>query len=324
MHKKSSTKIEIDKCLQSIENETIVKSASEQIKQKKFENNKIPYLLVLPLMWLLIIYVRIKKSFYTFFGLGKPKINTFFFDGIGKSSRKVKEYAASWKALDIVYNHPFPYKKTIGNLVDEFYWNGLNCQGLRNRRKLIKDELRKAILDIYSKNQKNEIHIISLACGSAEVLIEIMAELKIKRIQIRALLIDIDERALQKATTLAKEYGIDDKIKTEKNSVYEIANISKGFNPNIIEMMGFLDYLKQDKAIGLAKEINNSLKDNGYFITCNINSNPEKEFLTHIIDWPMIYRAPNELLEVGARSKFKENRVIYEPLKIHGILIAKK
>ncbi|MCK9393679.1 MAG: class I SAM-dependent methyltransferase family protein [Candidatus Paceibacterota bacterium] len=316
----NSTKIEIAKKLQTIEGEIIVPLASKQIKSKKFETNRWPYFLALPFMWLLIIYVIIKKLIYGAFG-SKPKINSFFFDGIGKSSRKVKEYASSWRALDIVYNHPFSYSKTIGNLVDEYYWNGLNCQGLRNRRKLIKEELRNVILKI---NEKKEIKIISLACGSAEVLIEIMAELKTKGIKIKALLIDIDEDALERAKELAKQYNLLEDIKTEKNSTHSIIEIANKFKPDIIEMMGFIDYLKQEDAINLAKDIKESLNPNGYFVTCNINHNLEQYFLTWVINWPMIYRKPKELIEISTKAGFESQRIIYEPLKIHGILIAKK
>ncbi|MDD5639344.1 MAG: class I SAM-dependent methyltransferase [Candidatus Pacebacteria bacterium] len=316
----SSIKIEIAKNLKTIENEVIVPSASKKIRLKKFENNKCPYLITLPLMWLLIIYVMIKKFIYKILGLSSPKINTFFFDGIGKSSRKVKEYAASWKALDIVYNHPFPYTKDIGNLVDEYYWNGLNCQALRNRRKLTKEELRNIILSI----KKQEIKIISLACGSAEVLIEIMAELKHKGIKIKALLVDIDEDALKRAKELAKQYDLLENIETEKNSIYSIIEITNKFKPDIIEMIGFIDYLKQEDAIKLTEKIKKSLNPDGYFITCNINNNPEQYFLTWVINWPMIYRKPKDLMEIAIKAGFTSQRIIYEPLKIHGILIAKK
>ncbi|MCK9578187.1 class I SAM-dependent methyltransferase family protein [bacterium] len=321
--KNSSEKIEIAKCLQLIENEKIVASASNQIRSKKFENNTLPYMITLPAMWLLIICVRIKKFIYKILGLGKPKINSIFFDGLGKSSRKVKEYASSWKALDIVYNHPFSYAKNLTNIIDEYYWNGLNCQGLRNRRKLIKEELRKAILK-QAENKEGEVKIISLACGSAEVLIELIAELKEKNIKTKSLLIDIDEDALKRALIVAKEFGVEELIKTEKNTVYAIKDISKEFNPDIIEMMGFLDYLKDEEAIKVTKLIKESLNKDGYFISCNINNNPEKEFLTWVIDWPMVYRNPEDLLNLGIKAEFEDNKVIYEPLKIHGILISKK
>ncbi|MFA5080891.1 MAG: class I SAM-dependent methyltransferase family protein [Candidatus Paceibacterota bacterium] len=313
-------KTEIAKNLKTIENEVIVPSASKQIRSKKFETNRWPYLIMLPLMWLLIIYVMIKKSIYKILRLSGPNINTFFFDGIGKSSRKVKEYAASWKALDIVYNHPFPHTKNIGNLVDEYYWNGLNCQALRNRRKLVKEELRNIILSIKEK----EIKIVSLACGSAEVLIEIMAELKPKGIKIKALLVDIDEEALNRAKGLAKQYDLLENIETKKNSIYSIIEITDKFKPDIIEMIGFVDYLKQEDAIKLAEKIKKSLNPNGYFITCNINNNPEQYFLTWVINWPMVYRKPKDLIEISIKAGFANQRIIYEPLKIHGILIAKK
>lgn len=272
-------------------------------------------------MWILTVYVMIKKKVYKTLGMPAPRINSFFFDGLGLASRKVKEYAASWRAMDIIYNHTFPVKITVRGIVDEFYWHGLNCQGLRNRYKLVKQELRKALAKF---DNKKEIRLASLACGAGQAIIEIVAEYKKKNVIIRAILMDIDQAALDSARELAIKYGINDQIEVRKTNLSEEESILKDFKPQIIEMLGFLDYNTQEEAIRFVKKLYESLDEGGILITCNINYNIEQYFIKWVINWPMVYRKPKELLDIAKKAGFKDYHVIYEPLKIHGLLIADK
>jgi ubiquinone/menaquinone biosynthesis C-methylase UbiE len=294
---------------------------NQPIKSKDYEKNKWPYYLSLPLMWFLTIYVMFKKQVYKLLGLPKPKINTFFFDGIGLACRKVKEYATTWKAMEIIYNHIFPKKLLLWGALDEFYWRGMNCQALRNRYKLVKKEIYKAISEF--PNEK-EIKIISLASGAGQALIEVVAEFKKKGIFIRSKLVDFDANALEHAKNIAKQYGVEDRIEYSQKDIDGNEDYFKNFNPNIVEMLGFLDYADQEKAINFVKKIYNILPNNGILITCNIAPNIEQYFLKWVIDWPMVYRKEKDLSEIAKKSGFNNYRVVYEPMKIHGLLIAKK
>jgi len=284
------------------------------IMLNEFEKNRWPYLLALPVMWVLTIYVALKKGVYKLFGK-KPAINTLWFDGLGKMNCGIKNGAASWKALDIIYNHVFNWR----NPFDDFWIGMMNAQAVRNRFKLVRQEVRRAIMRFQNQG---EVRIISLACGSAEAIIKVIAEYKAKGVIVRALLVDRDETALEYAKNLAIACGVIDRVETRKDSVSRVIQISEGFRPHIIEMLGLLDYIQQDKAIRLAEKIKQSLEPNGLFLTCNIKNNPEKMFLLTVIDWWMIYRTPQELADVAMKSGFSNFRVVYEPLEIHGILIA--
>jgi hypothetical protein len=287
-----------------------------------YEKCRWPYLLSLPFMWLIILHVMAKKSVRRRLGWPDPFINTLWYDGLGLECRKVKEYATTWKAMDIIYNHPFPQNMTFRGLVDEFYWNSMNCQALRNRFKLIKAELRSAINQV--EQNDGEIRIISLACGSAEASLEIIAEFKKKGKRIRAILVDIDQDALDRAKKLAVQYGIEDQVETHNDSAYRVAEISRGFKPHLIGMFGLVDYLSQDDAISLSRKIHESLAPQGVFLTCNISPNAEQHFLKWVINWPMVYRTPDNFADIAVTSGFHDYRLIYEPLKIHGLLAARK
>ena len=197
----------------------------------------------------------------------------------------------------------------------------LNCQAVRNRLKLVKQEIGRAILR-FSNHQ--EVRLLSLAAGSAQGVIEVMAELKAKGIQVRALLLDIDQTALDYAILLADRYGVGNQIETVKANVAQVARVSQDFRPQVIEMLGLLDYIPQGKAIRLVEKIRQSLETKGIFFTCNIYHNMEMHFLKWVINWAMIYRTPAELAEIVTEAGFSDYRLIYEPLKIHGLVIAQK
>lgn len=292
----------------------------QSIKSSSYEKLELPYYLSLPFMWTMTGYVMAKKRVYKLLGMPGPRINSFFFDGLGLASRKVKEYAASWRAMEIIYNHNFPKKMTIGGLLDEFYWHGLNCQALRNRYKSVKHQLRKAI----SKFDGREIRLVSLACGSAQAVIEIVAEYKAKNVIIKAVLMDMAQEALDVANKRAAEYGVADQIETRKINLSSAEDIFKGLKPQIVEMLGFLDYVNQEQAIDFVKKIYEALDEKGILITCNINNNVEQHFIKWVINWPMVYRKKEDLLDIAKKSGFNNYQVIYEPLKIHGLLVANK
>lgn len=296
-------------------------SVTQPAKTAKFERRRWPYVLTMPISWLLTLWVMAKKAVRRWLGKPDPHINTFWFDGLGLSNRAIKEGAASWKALDIIYNHTFNQKKGVGGLVDDFWIGMMNAQAVRNRLKVVKQEIRRAILHF---SNLQEVRLLSLAAGSAQGVIEVMAELKSQGIQVRALLLDIDQAALDYAKQLASQYGVADQIETVKTSIAQVIRVSQDFRPQVIEMLGLLDYIPRDKAVRLVGKIRESLETKGIFLTCNICHNPERHFLRWVINWPMIYRTPAELAEIITEAGFSDYRLIYEPLKVHGLVIAQK
>ena len=93
--------------------------------------------------------------------------------------------------------------------------------------------------------------------------------------------------------------------------------------PNIIEMVGFLDYRMDNQAIRLFQRIRRLLPVGGFFLTCNINKNPEKVFLDWVLLWPMIYRTKEEVQLILEKGGFHKNIIFYEPLKIHSISVCR-
>ncbi|MFA6525807.1 MAG: class I SAM-dependent methyltransferase family protein [Candidatus Buchananbacteria bacterium] len=319
MNKYTLSGVEIATAPEMSESGNIEASFVQPIKLDSYEHRRWLYILTLPISWLLTLYVIAKKLVYKKFGIDRPQTNTMWFDGLGPGNRQIKDGAASWKALDIIYNHNFSFGWR--KIIDNFWIGMMNAQAVRNRYKLVRQEVRRAILRF---SGHGEVRLISLACGSAQAVIEIIAEFKHRGVIVKAILVDIDKDALEYARNLAKCYGVCSQIEIKQISVAAVAMVAVDFKPQIIEMLGLLDYIEQGKAIRLSEKIRESLEPDGVYLTCNIAPNPEQHFLHWVINWPMIYRDPSDLVEIAEKAGFKDYRIIYEPLRIHGILIAEK
>ena len=275
----------------------------------------------LPLMWMLALWVALKKKVLGF----ELEISTYLVDGVSLICREIKKEAATWRALDLIYNHKFGQGKDFGGRVADFWLKILNAQAVRNRLKLVKQKLKEEIKKI-SIRTDSEVRLLSIASGSAQGVIEVMKELKQKGVYVQAVFLDIDSTALEHSKNLAQKAGVIEKITFINKSTREIEEIAKWFNPQIIEVVGFLEYRPKEKAITLIKRIYHLLAPEGILVISNINYNPEILFFNWVLDWQMIYRAPRELAEILVKGSFnpKTCEITCEPLKIYSLAVCKK
>jgi SAM-dependent methyltransferase len=285
-------------------------------KELNFEKNSF-YFLFAPIFLLIALYVYLKKKI-----IPNPKYNFYFFDGASKLCREVKENAAKWRALDLTYNYR---SEKNSDLIYDFFWHNLrNACALRNRLKLVKFLLIKNIEEVSKK--ENEVRLISVAAGSAQGVIEAITKVKEKGILIKGILIDLDHSAIEYSKKLAQEMEIENQLTFINKTASSIIEIGKDFKPNLIEMVGFLEYRPFDKAVKLVTSIYQVLEKGGVFLVSQIAPNAESLFLKEVINWPMIYRRPEELAKILSLSGFSlDNCIFYEePLMVHYIAECKK
>ena len=285
-----------------------------------YEKKSRMYFLMIPIIWLLALWVAIKKKI-----LGPNlKINTFWFDGASLICRTVKENATTWKALDIIYNYsPGKNKSFSGRITD--FWNQLNnIKALRNRLKLVQQKLREEIKSLLIKEP--EIRLLSIASGSAQGVIEVMSEFKQKDIPIKAIFLDRDLTAIEHSKKLAQEAGVINQIIFINKTTRELEEVTRGFSPNIIEVVGFWEYRSKEKAIELIRRIYDLLLPNGVLLISSISPNLESLFSYYVGNWPMYYRNLKQFIEIITKGGFKpqEIEIIYEPLKIQKVAICRK
>jgi SAM-dependent methyltransferase len=239
-----------------------------------------------------------------------------------ESMAKVRKYATSFRALEILYS--LKKKERSLSLLDRKIWiQTNNAKAIRNRFKLVKKALKRSIRQVLL--QDHNVRIASLGCGSARALLELLAEEE-RYNSFKLFLIDRSQKALVFGRQLVQDLRLSCPIKWVRAQIWEAAEICLDFRPNLIEMVGLLDYFDDEEASNLLNMAYRMLAPGGILIAGNIKNNIERPFITKIIRWPMVYREPHELGEIISRGGFgpKNIAIIYEPLAIHGIALCQK
>jgi len=237
--------------------------------------------------------------------------------------RVVFKNAGTWRALEVMYT--FEERRARG-LVDknDIFWEETldNARSIRNRLLLVKEKLvalvKKKMLD------GTPVRVLSIGTGSARPVLEATASLE-RTPEVELLLVDRDGTALKFSEELGASLNVNHTARKTGNFL-RVKGECGSFKPQIVEMVGLLDYLNDRWCHRLIADVLDILAPGGYLITGNISPNLEAPFVTKGINWPMIYRTPEELRELLMQAGFlaQHIRTIQEPLEVHTLAIAQK
>jgi hypothetical protein len=252
-------------------------------------------------------------------------ISSTFVDRFSRFNHQSKYGAAGWRALNVFYNYHDFVKPQLENkfekVITKFWIEKMqNRQAVTNRLKVAVWLLSKAFSKFINEP---EVRLVSIASGSAQAVVE---AIKKSPQSIKAVLIDMDQTAIDEAKRIVREAGFESNFTFIKGDTSSVKKVCTEFKPHIIEMIGFLDYRPEKKAIKLVHKIYDCLPADGIFLTCNIRKNIEKIFLSWVLLWPMIYRNEKQFSNILINGGFSPEKVdlIYEPFKIHGIGVCQK
>jgi len=296
-------------------------------QSKQPEAISLPYKLAIPFLYIFGLYGQVKKwACRKFFGR-EPKYNVWFIDGLSINSRRVKEGQARWGALNAVYNfNGGEGSNTIIRLIDTWWLNIRNAQAVRNRLKIVKKLLTQSILQAYIRHGRDrKIRIMSLAAGSAQAVLEVAFELLTKEgIEVEILLIDHDPSAVAEMKERCQVLGLEKHTIIKRGLVEKFDRHLHGFQPDIIEMCGYMDYFSQESMTTLSRRIKDHLPDDGVFLTCHVHPNHEAYFLQYVVNWWMWYKTLDEFKAILSDSGYTNVRYETEVHKIHTVAMAKK
>lgn len=249
-----------------------------------------------------------------------------FFLRSSKNAKQVHEHATTHKALEIVYSfdHQINFEKGILDGFFTYFWQKTNsAKALRNRLKLVKKELKQVI----NSFNKKEIRILNLASGSSRSVIEVVGLHK-NDFDFEIFAVDKNDSAIEYAKQLTSIFDIAHLFNWHQDTINNFLTKNHLIKFDIIEMVGFLDYIDDQKAITIFDRIYSALNDNGFFITGNIKNHSERKLLTEVAGWSnLIFRNEHDLINLLISSKFKacnNIKIIYEPHNIHGVVVCRK
>lgn len=290
----------------------------------EYEHSRHLFFLRFFITWALTISTALKKAIWG----NALSTNSFWFDGLSKECRMVKNSAFSWRALELVYNLTPTTSVTLADKITKF-WNGLhNAQAVRNRFRIVKSLL-KEHMERFLRNDI-EIRLFSIASGSARAVLEAISDIRndgYKLNKIHIVLLDLDSTALEYSKTVLSELRLSDlDIRYVNKSVHELEKVVHDFHPNIVEMVGFLEYRPYQKAVDLVQRIHRVMTSGGIFLTSQITPNWERWFLMVVMNWPMIYRTKKDFLQILQSGGFfpGTTKLIEEPFGIHIVSVCRK
>ncbi len=275
------------------------------------------------------IIKKIINIFYTPFLNFLPSSLRHVLKKTNDSAQRVVDTATTHEAIEVLYNNGerFRSKSLLQRFFHSVWFNTNNPKALRNRLRLVEREIMHAVEE--RVRAKKKIQVLSIASGSARAVLEAIQSADIGRGAVSMTFLDKNPRANDYSKRLHTRYRYPDSFTfrwvTDTASNFP-AYFSGGNGPDVVEMVGLMDYFPDQKVAELFKIIYASLSEGGVFIVGNISDNSERRFVTNVVGWKMVYRTPEQFLSFAERAGFKnENlRVYYEPMKIHFVMVARK
>ncbi|MFH1608791.1 MAG: class I SAM-dependent methyltransferase family protein [Patescibacteria group bacterium] len=239
------------------------------------------------------------------------------FSGKNGDTFKVLNGVTTFRALEVMYTYFDRRKIEKLNLSSRFWEIFLsNSRSIRNRLLLVK----KTIIKL--AEEKEKVNLLSIGSGSARPILETIRVIDSRKSP-KIMMIDMDEEAISYSKELALKFSFNHTTWVSGH-FFRVEKHCKKFKPNLIEMVGLLDYLNDKNVLFLLKEVFSTIENEGYLITGNILPNIEAPFVTKGIRWPMIYRKPEQLISLLKDAGFTNVKTEKELLGIHMIATAQK
>lgn len=244
----------------------------------------------------------------------------------GEETRTVSETAAAatFRALEVMYTFPQRRKEGTAQISGFIWWTVLdNARSVWNRLLLVKQELRQAVLRVAA--QKGSINLLSIGSGSARPVLEVIASLE-QEVPIESMLLDQDPQATEFSKKLAQRFNLNH-TSWVTGEFFRLEQHCRSFHPDVIELVGLLDYLDSRRAAIFLKKVFRVLEPGGTLITGNIAPNLERPYVEKGVKWPpMVYRTEEDLKGLLLEAGFAENniRIQREPLGIHMVATVRK
>ncbi len=231
---------------------------------------------------------------------------------------KPRGYAGDYLTIAQMYEDRERGASRLGAALDRGFLNVHASQAVKNRRKLMVDEIRHTIGMVGIRPAQ----VTSLACGPAQEVSDVLASLPDPSV-LHVNLIDNDGGALNYATKLLGHALQADRIGLfEENIVY----LADGRRPNLISgqdlvySIGLIDYFSDKYVVSLMNLAHAMLRPGGRVILGNFHPrNMSKAFMDHILEWQLIHRTEGDLNRLFRASAFgrPSTRVQYEHQRIN-------
>lgn len=179
------------------------------------------------------------------------------------------------------------FKEVVANCTDSL--------GIRSRKEEVRQEINRYA---DTRDDDSEMLMMSVGCGTALPILEVMKDLRDKGRETHMILVDQDPIALAAAIHYAEQMGLKDNVevhceqlfvgKGRKTKVFDLQNILRGRELDVCEDSGLREYFPDFLYKDLTTQAWNALRTGGIMTTGNMNMHrPQPEFLHGLMGWPI-------------------------------------
>jgi extracellular factor (EF) 3-hydroxypalmitic acid methyl ester biosynthesis protein len=187
-----------------------------------------------------------------------------------------------------------------------------SCKGslaVQSRKNLIKQRLRQLV---DTEGTKRTLRILSVAAGPAQEVFELLSELDHVASPLEIVLFDQDEEALTYAYSRLKPIAqsrFPDTVKVTYvyDAIKHLLLDPTVFMPfgrfDAIFSCGLFDYLQFPTAVSLCRNLATNLAPGAIaYIGNMVPSNPTRWLMEHHLDWYLVYRTHEQMLEFATKA----------------------
>ena len=216
---------------------------------------------------------------------------------------KPRGYAGDYIAIQRIYQNQPGGSSRLGPVMDRMFLEMPPSLAVRNRRKLIADEIVAAVKERGGK----PVRVLCLASGPATEVFDAFAAIE-DRTLLKATLMDIDLQALAFVDDLRTRHRLTAQITLVNENLIALflGRSSVRLEPqDLIYSIGLIDYLN-DKLVGkLLQFAHQNLAPGGKVLLGNFHpKNPAKEFMDFVLEWNLIHRTEADMHRLFRGSPF--------------------
>jgi len=236
----------------------------------------------------------IKQLYYTGYRLLLEKVGKFS-DGV---SAGLMYGFDSGISLDYIYRNRASGRNWAGRIIDRIYLNSSGWQGIRHRKKNLKDTLTGIVTQLNERGI--EPIVLDIASGPGRYLFETQKEMPFP---VRLLLNDNDSNSLNEAKKIAVEFRALNVSFTQQNVFNMNAQLSDtAQRPNVIIVSGLFElYDNNPQVHRVLGQLFNIISPGGYLIYTAQPWHPQMELIGRILNnrngqrWVMRRRIQQEM-----------------------------
>lgn len=218
-------------------------------------------------------------------------------------------YPGDYEVMNFIYEGNFEGADLFARTVQLAFAYVRSSKAVRSRKDLVKQEIHALLRE--RAGSARPVRVLSIAAGPAQELSELLSELAEMPVPLEVVLFEQDKNALAHAwrrlSALAEaRFSRRVRLTFLHESIKRLLRDGDLFTQfgrfDLVYSCGLYDYLQQRTAIGLTRHLAAATAEGGRLLVANMIDNPSRWLLEFHLDWPLIYRTHEELLDIGRRA----------------------